>query len=82
MSDASRESFFGQLVPGEDYGEESSKAPAGGRDKDGKVLPPSENFLLMLLDPKDVDYLRLSRGQCRQMDTRGLSGWSMAKVNP
>jgi PPOX class probable FMN-dependent enzyme len=82
LGDASRESFLGQLVPGEDYAEESSKAPAGGRDKDGKVLPPSENFLLMLLDPKDVDYLRLSGGQSRQMDSRGPSGWSMARVNP
>eukprot|EP00980_Cylindrotheca_fusiformis_P027959 scaffold22574_cov125-Cylindrotheca_fusiformis.AAC.12 len=82
ISDPSRESFFGTVVPGEQYEVETSDIPSGGRDEDGKVLAPPVNFLLMLLDPTDVDYLRLTGEQYRQMDSRGPSGWSAKRVNP
>ncbi len=34
--------------------------PAGGQSNDRTVLPPPHNFLLMLLIPTHVDYLRLT----------------------
>jgi pyridoxamine 5'-phosphate oxidase len=82
ISDPSRESFLGAVVPGEAYEEDTSDIPAGGRDANGKVLPPPDNFLLMLLDPTDVDYLRLTSDQYRQLDSRGPSSWSSKRVNP
>ena len=82
ISDPARESFFGQVVPGEAYEKDTSSIPPGGRDENGKVLPPPENFLLMMLDPTDCDYLRLTGSQYRQMDTRSPSGWSSKRVNP
>lgn len=84
LSDPARESFFGKAVPGETFVEDtpSDVVPAGGRDEDGKVLPPPDNFLLMLLDPHAVDYLLLKGDQHRQIDTRTSSDWSMERVNP
>ncbi|CAJ1961021.1 unnamed protein product [Cylindrotheca closterium] len=82
ISDPSRESFLGQVVPGEAYEKDNSIIPVGGRDDDGKVLVPPDNFLLMLLDPMDVDYLRLTGDQYRQVDSRGPSGWTKQRVNP
>lgn len=82
LSDPARESFLGKLVPGESFEEEGASVPAGGKDENGKMLPPPDNFLLMLLDPKDVDYLRLTGDQFRQIDCKGPLGWSMERVNP
>lgn len=85
LSDPARESFLGENVPGAayEYKEESSNPPAGGRDKDGKVLPPPANFLLMLLEPTDVDYLLLRGEQYRQKDSLSKeTGWSFHRVNP
>ncbi|KAL3931897.1 MAG: hypothetical protein SGBAC_011099 [Bacillariaceae sp.] len=82
ISDTSRGSFLGQVVPGEAYEIDISLIPVGGRDDDGKVLQPPDDFLLMLLDPTDVDYLRLTGNQFRQVDARGPSGWKRQRVNP
>jgi pyridoxamine 5'-phosphate oxidase len=83
ISDPARESFLETVVPGEAFATSQSKPPEGGRGEDGKVLSPPDNFLLMLLDPSDCDYLRLSGGQYRQMDARAKdSGWSYQRVNP
>lgn len=82
ISDPARESFLGSVVPGDVYEADSSDIPAGGRDEHGKVLPPPDNFLLMLLDPTEVDYLRLTGDQYRQLDSRGPSSWSSKRVNP
>jgi PPOX class probable FMN-dependent enzyme len=82
LSDPARESFLGQVVPGESYEKDRSVIPSGGKDKDGKMLPPPDNFLLMLLDPAEVDYLRLTGDQYRQVDTRSSSGWWGKRVNP
>lgn len=82
LSDPARESFFGKSIPGESYVKDESSIPPGGKDENGKMLPPPDNFLLMLLDPTDVDYLRLSGDQYRQMDNRSPSGWSFKRINP
>lgn len=85
LTDASRESFFGSAVPGNDHVLDAAGTtrPTGGRGDDGQVLPPPHNFLLMLLDPKHVDYLRLTGGQYRQIDTYTRDdGWTYRRVNP
>jgi pyridoxamine 5'-phosphate oxidase len=83
IGDPSRESFLETAVPGEAFSESSSLPPQGGRGEDGKVLPVPDNFLLMLLDPIDCDYLRLSGGQYRQIDARAKDAtWSDERVNP
>ena len=58
LSDPAREQFFWKH-PGGRY-EGAPDVPAGGRDEDGKVLPPPDSFLLMLLHPISVKYLRLT----------------------
>lgn len=85
-SDAARESFLSQLVPGDPWlptvDGEGSSVPPGARDPDGKLLPPPENFLLMLLLPIKVDYLRLNN-MYRQIDHLDDCGaWSSQRVNP
>ena len=55
LSDSARESFFGNQLPGKPFQEETAAIPTGGRDENGKVLPPPDNFLLILLIPKTVD---------------------------
>lgn len=83
LSDPARESFLGSLVPGDAYeSDEKAEIPAGGRDEDGKPVPPPENFLLMLLDPTNVDYLLLGRDQYRQADKRVEGMWSFQRLNP
>jgi hypothetical protein len=67
LSDAAREQFYWD-DPGLPFAPSSDDAmsttptspPTGGRDVDGRVLPPPDNFLLMLLYPFRVDYLRLT----------------------
>eukprot|EP00565_Helicotheca_tamesis_P001441 CAMPEP_0185733500 /NCGR_PEP_ID=MMETSP1171-20130828/19699_1 /TAXON_ID=374046 /ORGANISM="Helicotheca tamensis, Strain CCMP826" /LENGTH=241 /DNA_ID=CAMNT_0028403253 /DNA_START=180 /DNA_END=905 /DNA_ORIENTATION=- len=65
MSDMAREQFYWK-EPGVPYTPQA-EVPAGGRGEDGKVLAPPDNFLLMLLYPKRVDYLRLG-DNFRQID--------------
>lgn len=62
--------------------------PAGGRDDDGKVLPVPDTFLLMLLYPTKIDYLRLGDNY-RQVDEWEWGGddasgcqWKSKRVNP
>jgi hypothetical protein len=81
LSDSAREGFLVEQFPGEAYSGET-QVPAGGRDEEGKVLPPPESFLLMLLIPKSVDYVRLTN-MYRQVDERNAKGeWSFLRVNP
>jgi hypothetical protein len=82
MSDPARESFLNPIVPGETYDKKATKDAAsniinGGRDEEGKVVPPSTNFFLMLLDPTEVDYLQLMG----RLDTESKE-WSTERVNP
>jgi hypothetical protein len=89
MSDPARESFLNPTVPGETYDKKATKDAAsniinGGRDEEGKVVPPPTNFFLMLLDPTEVDYLRLTGRQYRQIDRLNTESkeWSTERVNP
>ncbi len=83
LSDMAREQFYWS-DPGTAYSGKID-VPAGGRDdKDGKVLPPPHNFLLMLLCPTRVDYLRLTDNY-RQVDEWSRDshkGWKSIRVNP
>ena len=69
LSDMAREQFYWSN-PGITFtstDEQAKDIPACGRDDDGKVLPPPDTFLLMLLYPTHVDYLRLADNY-RQVD--------------
>lgn len=80
LSDLAREQFF-WIDPGLPF-EEQATVPEGGRDSDGKVLPPPDNFLLMLLYPKRCDYLRLG-DNFRQIDSMNDDQiWDVRRVNP
>lgn len=59
LSDPAREQFY-WIQPGADYSPvPEGVVPVGGRGSEGKILPPPDNFLLLLLEPKQVKYLRL-----------------------
>jgi len=81
LSDKAREQFFWRN-PGEDF-QLQCEVPEGGRDSEGKVLPPPPTFLLVLLYPKRVDYLRLTDNY-RQIDSFDNSSedWCVQRVNP
>ena len=57
LRDTAREQFFWHN-PGQAYAGAAS-VPSGGRDAEGTLLPPPDSFLLMLLVPERVHYLRL-----------------------
>eukprot|EP00527_Entomoneis_sp_CCMP2396_P002751 CAMPEP_0198143540 /NCGR_PEP_ID=MMETSP1443-20131203/8527_1 /TAXON_ID=186043 /ORGANISM="Entomoneis sp., Strain CCMP2396" /LENGTH=247 /DNA_ID=CAMNT_0043806791 /DNA_START=172 /DNA_END=918 /DNA_ORIENTATION=- len=81
LSDSARESFLDTQIPGGSYSGKPSEVPSGGRDEDGKVVPPPDNFLLMLLFPKSVDFLRLTN-MYKQADNLQDGNWSMQRLNP
>lgn len=81
LSDSAREGFLTEPTPGGAYSG-TFQVQAGGRDEEGNVLPPPDNFLLMLLMPKSVNYLRLTDNYS-QVDERSTTGdWSSSRVNP
>ncbi|KAL3911084.1 MAG: hypothetical protein SGILL_007421 [Bacillariaceae sp.] len=94
LSDPARDSFLDDstIIPGEVFVESNKEqtttktTTGGGRDPEtGKVIqPPPSNFLLMLLSPTNVDYLRLTGAQYRQVDTLDSTTkqWSSKRVNP
>ncbi len=80
LSDAAREQFHWDdpglpfILSSEDVRSTMPPPPpSGGRDVDGRVLPPPDNFLLMLLYPFRVDYLRLTDNY-RQVDEWDATG--------
>lgn len=90
LRDTAREQFYG-LQPGLPLDEDGNtkannvNVPVGGRGNDGKVLPPPATFLMMLLRPKEVDYLRLtdnSRVLFRLEETDEILNWSTLNVTP
>ena len=82
LSDKAREQFFWAHPPAETFDAAPEAVPAGGRDAEGKVLPAPDVFLLGLVAPDAVDYLRLT-DNFRQLDRRGADGaWDCARVNP
>lgn len=88
LSDMAREQFYWDNpgIPYSTNGGNESTIPVGGRDADGNVIqPPPETFLLMLLYPTNVDYLRLGDNY-RQLDEWDESDdkchWSSLRTNP
>lgn len=81
ISDAARESFLTTTIPGDDFEEEPTTIATGGRDDEGKIGPAPDNFLLMLLLPREVDYLRLTN-MYRQVDQLADGQWSFRRVVP
>eukprot|EP00242_Pyramimonas_sp_CCMP2087_P016862 CAMPEP_0198214524 /NCGR_PEP_ID=MMETSP1445-20131203/42161_1 /TAXON_ID=36898 /ORGANISM="Pyramimonas sp., Strain CCMP2087" /LENGTH=223 /DNA_ID=CAMNT_0043889779 /DNA_START=343 /DNA_END=1014 /DNA_ORIENTATION=- len=81
LSDSAREQFFWQS-PGVPFSG-ASKTPEGGRDEEGSILPVPETFLLMLLWPKQVKYLRLTDNfsQIDHLDAANYA-WNYSRVNP
>lgn len=79
MSDPAREQFFWK-EPGLPF-DSQANVPEGGRDNDGKVLPPPDNFLLMLLSPNRCDYLRLG-DNFRQIDNIDGKTWEAQQITP
>eukprot|EP00594_Rhizosolenia_setigera_P010759 CAMPEP_0178958940 /NCGR_PEP_ID=MMETSP0789-20121207/11964_1 /TAXON_ID=3005 /ORGANISM="Rhizosolenia setigera, Strain CCMP 1694" /LENGTH=238 /DNA_ID=CAMNT_0020641787 /DNA_START=233 /DNA_END=949 /DNA_ORIENTATION=- len=85
LSDMAREQFYWD-DPSIPFTNEQNEVPIGGRDEEsGKVLDPPDNFLLMLLHPYRVDYLRLGDNY-RQIDeipeADEEKDWNPVRVNP
>jgi PPOX class probable FMN-dependent enzyme len=78
LSDPAREQFWWN-PPGPYHPQ--PELPAGGRDTAGKVLHPPETFLMMLLWPSRVDYLRLTDNY-HQVDILEDNTWSARRMNP
>ncbi|KAH8056167.1 Pyridoxamine 5'-phosphate oxidase [Aureococcus anophagefferens] len=82
LSDNAREQFFWAHPPRGAFDAEPEDVPKGGRAEDtGNVFPVPDVFLLGLLEPTSVDYLRLT-DNFRQMDTAAEGAWAAARVNP
>lgn len=81
LSDAARESFLTKQSPGQVFAKEETNVPTGGRDHDGKLLLPPDDFLLMLLLPIHCDYLRLTNAY-RQVDQTVDGEWQSQRLNP
>eukprot|EP00238_Polyblepharides_amylifera_P004707 CAMPEP_0196582920 /NCGR_PEP_ID=MMETSP1081-20130531/41265_1 /TAXON_ID=36882 /ORGANISM="Pyramimonas amylifera, Strain CCMP720" /LENGTH=145 /DNA_ID=CAMNT_0041903641 /DNA_START=526 /DNA_END=963 /DNA_ORIENTATION=+ len=81
LSDSAREQFYWNQ-PGVNFSGEPSP-PNGGRDEDGSVLQVPETFLLMLLWPKRVRYLKLGDNYAQE-DTLNEDQltWNSVRVNP
>ena len=81
LSDKAREQFYWR-EPGVSY-EKQFEVPEGGRDENGKVLTPPPTFLLLVLNPLQVDYLRLTDNyrQIDKFDSESNS-WNLERVNP
>ncbi len=86
LRDGAREEYFRVPTPGESFEIETQPVPTGGRDEvTGKLLPLPDDFLLMLLVPNRVDYLRLTNmyRQIEELTTSKEDGkWILQRVNP
>lgn len=84
LSDSAREQFF-WTSPGQPIEVELGPAdgvPAGGRDADGRVLPPPDTFMLLLLEPTQVKYLRLTDNFAQADTVQPDGAWTAARVSP
>jgi len=81
LSDPAREQFWWD-TPGVPYAGAPS-VPKGGRGEDQAILSPPDSFLLLLVWPSKVKYLRLTDNyaQVDEFDTSG-SRWNTLRVNP
>jgi len=61
-----------------------SKIPIGGRDHEsGKVLDPPDTFLLLLVYPESVKYLRLQDNfAANDLRDPSIGNWKTERVNP
>jgi hypothetical protein len=81
LTDVGREAFFRDKLSGEPYEGESIVQRGGRSELDGTILPPPETFVLLLLTPHFVEYLRL-QNLYRQRNERDEKGsWSWYRVN-
>jgi pyridoxamine 5'-phosphate oxidase len=81
LSDTAREQFYWRQ-PGANRSEAAAGCPPpGGRDAHGNILPPPDTFLLMLLWPKSVRYLRLTDNFAQVDEVVGAT-WIPRRVNP
>ena len=82
LRDTAREQFYWHH-PGRPY-EGAADVPESGRDQEtGKVLPVPDSFLLVLLWPEQVRYLRLTDNFAQLDALDAASGaWSQERVNP
>lgn len=83
LSDGAREQFFWTSPPRDAFDSAAGPEapPTGGRDADGKVLPAPDNFLIGLIEPAAVDYLRLT-DNFRQIDEATGGAWAAGRVHP
>ena len=83
LSDMAREQFYWEDpgIPHTTTWADGKGIPVGGRDDDGKVLESPDTFLLVLLYPSAVDYLRLG-DNFRQIDRWEDGRWISTRVNP
>lgn len=85
LSDPAREQFF-WLHPGLPFSASShdlNPIPPGGKGPDGAViLPPPDTFLLLLLLPKEVKYLRLADNYAQKCLLFDDLQWSSTRVTP
>ena len=80
LSDPAREQFYWH-PPGEYSGE--STVPAGGRNDEGKVMEAPDSFLLMLLFPSRVKFLRLTDNFAQEdILNSDDASWSETRINP
>lgn len=81
LTDPAREQFYWE-PPGKSFSG-SPTVPLGGRNNEGNILPPPENFLLMLLTPREVKFLRLKDNFAlsHSYDSEAKS-WISTRVNP
>jgi len=80
LRDKGKEQFFWSN-PGIAYSGQPI-VPEGGRGTDGKVMPPPDEFLLMLLVPHTIKYLRLGDNYAQQSIWSKSKGWVDQRVNP
>eukprot|EP00747_Dinoflagellata_sp_TGD_P171330 gnl/TRDRNA2_/TRDRNA2_205143_c0_seq1.p1 gnl/TRDRNA2_/TRDRNA2_205143_c0~~gnl/TRDRNA2_/TRDRNA2_205143_c0_seq1.p1 ORF type:complete len:253 (+),score=30.85 gnl/TRDRNA2_/TRDRNA2_205143_c0_seq1:259-1017(+) len=81
LSDKAREQFWWDM-PGIAYSGEQT-VPSGGRGSDGEILPPPDAFLLLLLWPQRVKYLRLTDNLAGVDEYESAEGkWTTFRVNP
>ena len=80
LSDLAREQFYWK-EPGIPF-DGQANVPEGGRNDEGKILPPPDNFLLMLLYPKRCDYLRLGDNFRQIDDSVDETEWNAQQVTP
>ena len=85
LSDPAREQFYWQ-EPGRCFSG-APTVPPGGRDEKGDILPPPDAFLLLLLIPRSVHFLRLrdnyAQGSTWDKAASAAGGaWVSARLNP